>query len=114
MKPSTLASRKSAKRRLPRAAETSPASSTASATGSSSLLEAVAANACMKRKPPNWLERLSEEQRAEVEEIKRAWVSGELHASCLSLARSLVANCRDRGIPTCGVDGVRAWLAKQD
>jgi len=52
------------------------------------------------------------EDRAEVEDIKRSWRAGELNASALSLARSLVAGCRDRGIPICGVDGVRAWLAR--
>jgi len=72
----------------------------------------VAAGACTKRKPPNWLDRLSAEQKAEVEEIKRAWMAGELQASCLSLAVSLVDNCRARGIPICGVAGVRAWLAR--
>jgi hypothetical protein len=74
----------------------------------------VAASACTKRKPPNWLDRLSAEQKGEIEGIKQAWLAGELQASCLSLAISLVDNCRARGIPTCGVDGVRAWLAKPD
>jgi hypothetical protein len=70
----------------------------------------VAAVARVRRKPPNWLERLSASQRAEIEDIKRSWLRGELHASALSLAVSLVENCRERGIPTCGVQGVRAWL----
>jgi len=70
----------------------------------------VAAVARVRRKPPNWLDRLTAEQRAEVEEIKRAWLAGEFAASALSLAVSLVENCRERGIPTCGVQGVRAWL----
>jgi hypothetical protein len=39
-------------------------------------------------------------------------MAGELQASCLSLAISLVDNCRARGIPICGVAGVRAWLGK--
>jgi hypothetical protein len=78
----------------------------------SSLRDAVAAGACVKRKPPNWLDRLSAQQKDEVEEIKRAWLTGELQASCLSLSHSIVENCRARGIPTCGVAGVRAWLAK--
>jgi hypothetical protein len=68
------------------------------------------AGACVRRKPPNFLERLPAEQRAEIEEIKRAWLAGEIHASALSLAVSLVGNCRERGIPICGVQGVRAWL----
>jgi len=103
---------RSAKRRSPKAAETSPASSTPSATGSLSLRDAVAAGACVKRKPPNWLDRLSARQRDEIEDIRRAWLAGELQASCLSLSISLVDNCRARGIPICGVAGVRAWLAK--
>jgi hypothetical protein len=94
-------------------AETSPAPSTPSATGSSSLRDAVAAVARARRKPPNWLDRLTAEQRAEVEDIKRAWLAGEFAASGLSLAVSLVENCRERGIPTCGVQGVRAWLGQR-
>jgi hypothetical protein len=78
------------------------------------LREAVAADAAPKQKPAGWLGRLTPEELAEVMDIKAAWVAGDLHASGHSLARSLVANCRARGIPVCGVDGVRAWLAKPD
>jgi hypothetical protein len=112
MKPSTAHSPKCQKKPSPRLAATSPASSTPSAIGLSSLRDAVAAGACEKRKPPNWLDRLSPQQRDEIEDIKKAWLAGELQASCLSLAISLVDNCRARGIPICGVAGVRAWLAK--
>lgn len=66
----------------------------------------------VRRKPKNWLERLSPEQRAEIEGIKAAWRAGELQSSGLSLANSLVAACRERGYAICGVDGVRAWLSK--
>jgi hypothetical protein len=72
------------------------------------------ANAFVRRKPANWLERLSPEHRAEIEGIKRDWLAGVFYSSGLSLARSIVENCRARGIPTCGPDGVRAWLAEQD
>jgi hypothetical protein len=72
----------------------------------------VAASVSLKRKPPNWLDRLTATQRDEIEDIKRAWLAGELQASCLSLAISLVDNCRASGIPICGVAGVRAWLGK--
>ena len=73
----------------------------------------MAAAARVRRKPPNWLDRLTAEQRVEIEDIKRSWLRGELHASALSLAVSLVENCRERGIPTCGVQGVRAWLGQR-
>jgi hypothetical protein len=89
---------------------TSPASSTPSATGSSSLRDAIVGAAAVKRKPPNWIERLNAEQREEIESIKRDWLAGAFHSSALSLAKSIVDNCRERGIPTCGPDGVRAWL----
>lgn len=71
------------------------------------------ATARVRRKPPNWLDRLTAEQRAEVEDIKRSWLAGEIQASALSLAVSLVETCRERGIPTCGFQGVRAWLAQR-
>jgi hypothetical protein len=78
-----------------------------------SLRDAVAAAARVRRKPPNWLDRLSASQRAEIEEIKRSWLAGEFSASAMSLAVSLVENCRERGIMTCGVQGVRSWLGQR-
>lgn len=77
-----------------------------------SLLEAVAAASSVRRKPKGWLERLTPEQHAELQEIKRAWKSGELQSSALSLSQAIHAECAERGIPTCGLPGIRKWLAE--
>jgi hypothetical protein len=72
------------------------------------------ASSAIRRKPPNWLDRLPASQREEIQGIKSDWLAGAFYSSALSLARSIVENCRARGIPTCGPDGVRAWLAERD
>ena len=77
-----------------------------------SLLEAVAASSSVRRKPKGWIERLTPEQYAEVAEIKRAWKSGELQSSALSLSQAIHAECAERGIPTCGPQGIRKWLGE--
>ena len=76
-----------------------------------SLREAILSDACVKRKPKNWLDRLPAEVRQLIEETKAEWRAGTHPASALGLARSIVEHCRARGIETCSVTGVRLWLA---
>jgi hypothetical protein len=76
------------------------------------LAEAVASSACARRKPKSWLERLSPEQHAEISDIKRAWRAGEFQSSALSLSQAIHSECAERGIPTCGPQGIRKWLAE--
>lgn len=76
-----------------------------------SLRDSIISGSSVRRKPSNWIERLPEAARAEIEDIKRDWRAGVFQSSCLSLAKSIVVQCDERGIKTCGVNGVRAWLA---
>lgn len=76
------------------------------------LLEAVAAASSARRKPKSWFEKLTPEQGEELAEIKRAWNAGELQSSALSLSQAIHAECAERGIPTCGPQGIRKWLGE--
>ena len=64
------------------------------------------------RRALDWFSLLPPEHKAEVGGVKAAWRAGTLQATARSLARELVRHCRERGIATCGIDGVRAWLTK--
>lgn len=67
------------------------------------------------RRSLGFLARLTDEQRAELLEVRRRFVAGEYgRQSASAMARALVAECEVRGIPICGVQGIRAWLAQRD
>ena len=81
----------------------------------SSLRDAIAETVARPAKrSPTWLDRVPEEAREELLEIRREWREGTLQASGRSLAAAIVENCQERGIPVCKVSGVREWLARQD
>ena len=60
--------------------------------------------------PATWYERLTQEQRDELDAIKAEWRAGELGTRKKTLARSLSENMRARGISDVGLQGVITWL----
>ena len=60
--------------------------------------------------PATWYERLTPEQRDELDAIKAEWKAGELGTRKKTLARSLSDNMRARGISDVGLQGVITWL----
>ena len=81
----------------------------------SSLREAIAETVARPAKRmPTWLDRVPDDVREELLDIRREWRDGKLQASGRSLAAAIVENCRERGIPVCTASGVREWLARQD
>lgn len=61
---------------------------------------------------PPWYERVAPEHRAELEELRAAWKSGELKVPRNTAARFIAAQLRERGIATVGTQGVCEWLGK--
>lgn len=62
--------------------------------------------------PATWYERLSKEQREELDVIKAEWVAGDLGTRKKTVARAIADNMRTRGISDVGMQGVIAWLEK--
>ena len=63
-----------------------------------------------RRGPPRWYERVSPEHRDELNAIRSAWKAGELGTRKKTLACSISANLRKRGISYVGHQGVATWL----
>ena len=81
----------------------------------SSLRDSIAESARRSaRRTPTWLDRVPEDARAELLDIRREWREGTLQASARGLSAAIVENCRERGIPVCTAAGVREWLTRQD
>jgi hypothetical protein len=59
-----------------------------------------------------WHERVAPEHKAELEELRAAWKSGELKVPRNTAARFIAAQLHERGISTVGTQGVNEWLAK--
>lgn len=59
-----------------------------------------------------WHERLPADARAEVDEVKRAWLAGKLGAQMRPVALLVAKYLADNGICTIGEQGVIAWLKK--
>jgi len=57
-----------------------------------------------------WYEKVAAEYQAELAAIKAAWLAGELGGRKTTLARTVSARLRDRGISDIGEQGVIAWL----
>lgn len=80
-----------------------------------SLRDAITASANRPAKRhPTWLDRVPEDARAELLDIRREWREGKLQATARGLSASIVENCRERGIPVCTASGVREWLTRGD
>jgi hypothetical protein len=59
-----------------------------------------------------WMDRISADAKAELEEIKRQYRSGAIKARRRTLARAISRHLRERGICSIGHYGVEAWLQK--
>lgn len=66
--------------------------------------------AAARHGPATWYEKVAPEHLAELNAIKAEWKAGELGGRKKTLARSLSANMRARGISDVGAQGVLAWL----
>jgi hypothetical protein len=59
-----------------------------------------------------WHEKLAPEHLAELVAIKAAWRAGELGTRKKTLARTISAKLRERGISEVGEQGVISWLGE--
>jgi hypothetical protein len=57
-----------------------------------------------------WYEKVDAEHQAELAAIKAAWLAGELGTRRKTLARTISARLKERGISDVGEQGVIAWL----
>lgn len=75
------------------------------------LLDAVRSDVANARNgPASWWERVAPEHLDELHAIKAQWKAGNLGKRKKTLARSLSANMRERGISDVGHQGVITWL----
>lgn len=78
----------------------------------SRLVDRIAADVqSQTRKSTGFWGRLTPEQQAELLEVRRLFQSGALRTSASTLSKTLKARCDEEGIPVCGPDGLREWLA---
>ena len=68
------------------------------------------AMAAVRHGSKRWHEKVAPEHLAELAAIKAAWKAGELGTRRKTLARSISANMRARGISDVGEQGVMTWL----
>jgi len=81
---------------------------------SASLVDAVRSSlAASKTGFRPWHERLTPEAAAEVDQLRRAWVAGELGTSMRPVAKLVSQYLAANNICTVGVQGVVAWLKEQ-
>jgi len=71
----------------------------------------VAAAPALRHGPASWFSRLSDEHRQELLGIRRDFRAGLIPSSARGLARTIVEHYQAAGLPICGLDGVRMWLA---
>lgn len=66
--------------------------------------------------PPHkcWFDRLDDEHKTELLEIKRAWLAGELKIAAIRLAEHISEVLREAGALDIGHQGVLNWLKKRD
>lgn len=60
-----------------------------------------------------WYQRLPEEDRQQLEELRARWLSGELLLHKRALARAIVQVCQQRGHHVAGIQGVEAWIGRR-
>ena len=115
MSSSTSSSRRPARSTSPKAGRTSAASSGRSATAPTTSLRdqiVAAAVATSEKRSTNWRERLPDDVRAVLEDIRQGWKDGAFQSSCQALARSMRQRLLDEGYETVGVGEIRKWLAE--
>lgn len=59
-----------------------------------------------------WLDRLPDEVRKEITDLKALWLAGEIDSSARRLAISIVETCREDGHSTCNSETMREWLSR--
>lgn len=66
--------------------------------------------------PPHkcWFDRLDDEHRAEMLEIKRAWMAGELKIAAIRLAEYISDVLKEAGVVEIGYQGVINWLKNKN
>ena len=80
---------------------------------SSSLADAIRNNVPPPpRRTLPWHERIPAEVLAELEELKREHLAGEINATRTALAITISTQLRLRGLSDVGRQGVEAWLRK--
>lgn len=83
--------------------------------GKATFADRVAARVVQSRpRMQGFFYRLPADVQAEILDLRRRFREGEFAAGATALARSIVDECRQDGIPICGIQGVRVWLAKPD
>ena len=58
-----------------------------------------------------WIDRLPASARQELLAIREEFKAGVINASARGLAKTIVEHYQAAGLPICGMDGVRVWLA---
>jgi hypothetical protein len=103
-------SRRPAKSTLPKPPETSAASSGASATR---LLDAVVSALPQTYHGVGyWIDSVSPEAKAELDEIKQQFLAGAIKTPRRTLAKAISKQLVQRGICKIGFPGVEAWLQR--
>jgi len=64
--------------------------------------------------PANWFSVLPADTQEQLESIRARYEGGELIVRKRTLARAIIERCRERGIPTAGVQGVEDWLCRRN
>lgn len=64
-------------------------------------------------KPQGFFSNLPPEIQSELLDIRRAYQSGATGLSQQAIARSIIADCQENGIPICGMQGLRNWLSRK-
>jgi hypothetical protein len=57
-----------------------------------------------------WYRRMPDEVQRELDTLRQEWRDGSTGLQKRAMARAIVAELRDRGLPVCGVQGVEHWL----
>jgi hypothetical protein len=67
------------------------------------------------KKPKGFMARLDAKQAADLLDIRRRFQAGEYAGqSVTGLARAIVEECQQDGIPVCGIQGMSVWLKERD
>lgn len=59
-----------------------------------------------------WFSLLPADAQKELEALKRDWRSGDFASPKRTLARSIMQQCADAGLKTCGIQGIESWLSR--
>lgn len=81
---------------------------------SSKLADAILARASNTRHGSlPWFKKLPPDLLAELEQIRVDWESGKTGLQKRAMARAIIAEMQERGLPVCGIQGVEGWLDRE-